>query len=207
MWVRSQVQPPPAIMQDDVQPLDGEMTLVVDYKLPLTPWAQLQLFHRIFSDYTRDTGIVPVQKRIAYRKKDEQVNFLRNIIVFYGQIRYLLKTTLSPAEFADFDADVFRTDRRDKELNDILQAAPVRFAVSMLPSQRRKMARELQSKDAAAGICWDDCLPDDAVECPETALESPTEYPETALDSPTFELGTVPSCAPHDTGDAQCPYP
>ena len=150
MWVRSQVQPPPAIMQDDVQPLDGEMTLVVDYKLPLTPWAQLQLFHRIFSDYTRDTGIVPVQKRIAYRKNDEQVNFLRNIIVFYGQIRDLLKATLSPAEFADFDTDVLKTDRRDKELNDILQAAPMRFAVSMLPSQRRKMARELQSKDAAA---------------------------------------------------------
>lgn len=122
----------------------------MDWRLPLTPSGQLQLFKRIYADFDRETGIVPPSKRAAYRKKDDQVNALRNMICFYTQIRELLGLHMAPPDFMKFENEILETDRTDHELHEVMAAQPLRFAVSMLSSQRKKMSKDLEMREMAA---------------------------------------------------------
>eukprot|EP00435_Cladocopium_sp_Y103_P061906 s492_g23.t1 len=126
-------------------PLEGEATVQIDWNLEMTPVAQELLFSRLKNDFDTATSLVEVKAKKKYRAKEQDLQELRNLATLWSQVRSLCEHQLNTAEFED---KFRKSNHVDEELSEILVQKPKAFAVSMMPSQRRAMQVEIESKQA-----------------------------------------------------------
>jgi hypothetical protein len=126
----------------------GEETIEVDWSLPLTEHGHNILFTRILADYHRDTAIVPTEKKLRYRKNEEDLKQLRDMVALFSQLNSFLREKLGDAEVTALEHYVMQDTFSDAELQAILKQKLKFFAVSMLESQKDKAKAEAGRREA-----------------------------------------------------------
>lgn len=125
--------------------LEGEHTVHLEWQLPLDEEAQYVLFRRIRSDFESATALVEVKAKKRYRAKEPDLQQLRNIMALWSQVKSLCSHQF---DVGDFEEKLASGNHVDDELAEVLLHRPPRFAISMMPAQKRKMQEANQSRDA-----------------------------------------------------------
>lgn len=106
LWVNSTVELDPSIIMDSTTGSANELSVEVDWTLPLSPQAHEALAARIVSDFDRITAVVAnPDKRKTFRKSVNDVNLVRNILAFWYQtgVRELHSAMLEGALFNELE--------------------------------------------------------------------------------------------------------
>ena len=126
-------------------PFEGEATVEIDWNLEMTAVAQELLFSRMKNDFDTAASLVEVKAKKRYRAKEPELQALRNLAALWVQVRSLCGRQI---DIEDFENKFRRSNHVDEELSEILVQKPKAFAVSMMPSQKRAMQAEIESKQA-----------------------------------------------------------
>ena len=131
-------------------PFEGEATIQIDWNLEMTAVAQELLFSRLKNDFDTATSlVVEVKAKKKYRAKEPDLQQLRNLAVLWAQVRSLCGHQI---DIEEFENKFRRANHVDEELSEILVQKPKAFAVSMMPSQKRAMQAEIESKQAKVHV-------------------------------------------------------
>ena len=138
---------------DALTPLQGEAFITLDWALPMTGDAQVVIFSRIVAEYERTTATVPTHQRKKYRKTSAELQELRNICALWCQVRSFLELHLTMPEVEEKYHSLINGQTMDHDFLDIVSARPVKFAVSMLRSERASATNRIREKEL--NICAD----------------------------------------------------
>ena len=129
----------------------SEASIPLDWSLPLGEDAQANLFYRIRTGFEKSTAIIdnPADKK-RYRKSEEELQQLRNLMALWSQVRAFCSTRLS--KFAEFEKAVTQGNTKDFELREILDQRPGSFCVSMLASYQKQAMEEVLAAEEGATL-------------------------------------------------------
>jgi hypothetical protein len=130
----------------------GELTVEVDWSLPLDADAQRHFFQRLFIDYERETAGLEISGRKRYRKNDDELMQLRVLCGLWSQIKSFCASQMPGAMFTKFNDDLMLTSRRDEEIHEIVFLQPRSVGVSHFSSMRDHVVKvKTELNKVAAG--------------------------------------------------------
>ena len=135
----------------DLQPIEHEAYIHLDWQLPMTPLAQTVLFRRARAVFDRATALVPAQSKKKYRMSQDSLHSLRNLICLWAQFQPHLETRVAPSEAARWKDEMSTGALRDEDFNFIMEVRPACLSLSMLPSSK-SVAQE-QAHQREQQIC------------------------------------------------------
>jgi len=135
----------------ELHPLDHEAFVPIDYKLPMNDLGQTILFKRIQSTFDRETKLVSAAHKKKYRLGEENLKNLRNLCCLFAQLVPHLETRLPPPDMKKWVKEFSESAQRDEDIKFIMDAQPVNFSLSMLPSSCAVAQEQAQQREQA--IC------------------------------------------------------
>ena len=147
MFVGSTVSLCTAVPSADLQPLENEPLIHVDWGLPMSPLAQTVLFKKVKAVFDRETTLVPAQSKKRYRLSQENLQSMRNVVCLWAQFQPHLETRVAPPEAAKWEHEMAFTSLRDQDFKFVLEARPPTLALSMFPSSRAVAQQKAVEKE------------------------------------------------------------
>ena len=120
----------------ELQPLDKEPYIHVDWSLPMNALAQTTLFQRVKAIFDRETATVPAQSKKKYRLSQENLQKVRNMICLWSQFHPHLETRLAPPDAKQVAVDMASNGLRDEDYKYVMEMMPAKLSLSMLPSSK-----------------------------------------------------------------------
>ena len=135
----------------DLVPMQSETYILIDWKLPLTGYAQTLLTKRMRHDFAGQTSCVPIASKKKYRKVGDELQSLCNCMALWVQLKPHVETKLPAHEVAAWEHALTIGNVKDDDLTYILEARPAMLSLGMLPSQRELAQRAVSDRDQS--IC------------------------------------------------------
>ncbi|CAJ1438354.1 unnamed protein product [Effrenium voratum] len=140
-----------SILDTELEPLQDEGYISLDWALPLSEAGQFILFQRVVTDFQKASALVDAASKKKYRKKDEELLQLRNRCALWGQVRDHV-AAVSNESFEQKEKKLAATDFLDDDLEELLNRRPRCFALSMLRSEREGAQELVQRQEEQATI-------------------------------------------------------
>ena len=131
----------------DMKPLDGEAYISIDHTLPMTGLAQGLLAKRLRSTFEIQTAFVPIEKKRKYRLTGPDLETIINMVCLWAQIEPFLRTILPEPDVTDMRDKLTSGSSMDENLAPFLKDRPPKFALSLLPSQKRLAVQKREQHD------------------------------------------------------------
>ena len=129
-----------------LSPLDGEVTVDIDWGLTLGPEGQAILFRHIVSRFDVDTALVPDEKKKKYRATQDDLMPIRHQCALFMQLQPFLASKLSGDTLTEMRKELERHSG-SQDMQFVLDNRPGTFALSMLPSQRTTAQKHEEERE------------------------------------------------------------